>query len=196
MEQLSNGNTGRGSHSRAAAENLKALRMDIIAPLFKKGYNYREMREEVMARLNLRSYSLSTVKHDVEALLKEWRETRIENVDLNMQLELQRIDDIVKEAWAAWEKSKEDYQKQRARQEAVPVPDESGQGAEPMVTRMSQEREDVRACGDPRYLDIINKALAERRKLLGIYAPEKNLVATDMSFASFLMRTGQKKKEN
>jgi len=195
MEQISNYGSGSSTHAKRSTESLKALRMDIIAPLFKKGYSYRELREEVMARLNLKSYSLHTVKTDVDALLAEWRETRIENTDLAMQLELQRLDDIIKEAWAAWEKSKEDYQKQKARQDAIPVPAEDGQGADPAVVKMSQEREDVRSCGDPRYLDVINKALAERRKLLGLYSPEKKLVATDLSFANYLMKTGTRKND-
>lgn len=38
------------------------IRMDIISRLYKRGYSYREMREEVMARLDLQSYSLRTVK--------------------------------------------------------------------------------------------------------------------------------------
>lgn len=88
------------------------VRLDIISELYKRGYSYREIRDEVMARLDLSSYSLRTVSKDVNRLLQEWRETRIENTDLALQLELERLDAIVKEAWAAWEKSKEDLHNQ------------------------------------------------------------------------------------
>lgn len=79
------------------------VRMDIISKLYKRGYTFREIREEVMARLDLPTYSLQTVHKDVNRLLAEWQETRIKSIDANIQLELQRIDELIKEAWAAWE---------------------------------------------------------------------------------------------
>ena len=75
---------GKKNNDRAAKSrlrnfnNAKLLRMDILSGLYKRGYSYREMRAEVMARLDLKSYSLETVKKDIDSLLAEWRETRIE----------------------------------------------------------------------------------------------------------------------
>lgn len=176
MAYLPDNKHSRNWQKRQTTKEQKLLRMDIIAPLFKRGWSYREIREEVMKRLGLATYSLRTVKLDVDALLKEWRETRIADMDLSVQLELQRIDDLIKEAWEAWEKSKEDYEKQRGSQDAVPVPsDGEGGNVEEsiLVTHLKQSRENIRSCGDPRYLELINKLLIERRKLLGLYAPEK-----------------------
>lgn len=96
---------------RRARTDTQMLRMDIIAPLFKRGYSYRQIRDEVMSRLGLQKYSLYTVKQDIDALLQEWREARIDDLDLTMQLELERIDELIKEAWAAYDKSKEDWEK-------------------------------------------------------------------------------------
>jgi len=150
---------------------LQIVRMDILASLYKRGYSYREMREEVMARLDLQSYSLQTVHKDINRLLAEWRETRIEDMDLAVQLELERIDDIIKEAWEAWVKSKEDYEKVRAKQQAVPGSSDGDN--EISVVRMEQSKENVQSCGDPRFLEIIHRNLMERRKLLGLYASTK-----------------------
>lgn len=171
---------------------MRELRKSIIAPLFMKGYTYMAMRDIVREKLNLASLSLSTIKLDVDSLLAEWRETRINDIDMAVQLELQRIDELVKEAWNSWEKSKEDYKKAKAKQEGIPV-NGGGSNGSVSVVKIIQEKEDMRACGDPRYIDTINKLLVERRKLLGLYAPEKQLVANDVSFASFLMSTGVKK---
>lgn len=173
MKALPDAEGKKNWRKRLATKEQRTLRMDIIAPLFKRGWSYRDIREEVMARLDLQTYSLKTVKDDIDALLKEWRETRIEDMDLSMQLELQRIDDLIKEAWEAWEKSKEDYQKNKGVQHAVPGMPESPDESSVIVTRMAQSKEEVRSCGDPRYLELINKLLIERRKLLGLYAPEK-----------------------
>lgn len=160
------------------------VRLDIIAELYKKGYSYRDIREEVMTRLDLSSYSLRTVSKDVNRLLEEWRETRIENIDLALQLELQRIDDLIKEAWAAWDKSKTDYERKKAKQQGIP-----GCG-EVVTVKVEQQKEEIICYGDPRYLDIIHKLLIERRKLLGLYAPEKREISGNVSFEQLLMQTG------
>lgn len=166
-------------------------RLGIIAGLYKRGYSYREIREEVMARLDLQSYSLQTVHKDVTRLLEEWRETRIDNLDHAVQLELERIDELVAEAWRAWEKSKTDYEKVRAKQQGIPSGDGDGGGSGDIVTvKMEQSKENVQSCGDPRYLDVIHKNLMERRKLLGLYSPEKKEVTGDLTFASLLAETG------
>lgn len=191
---------GKGNRDNAAKIRLrkfhtaKLLRMDILSTLYKRGYSYREMRSEVMARLNLQSYSLETLKKDIDSLLEEWRETRIEDLDLALQLELERIDNLVKEAWEAWERSKESYKKVKGTQEGIPgTPDGEGDGqaSEIITTKMKQTSEDVVSYGDPRYLEVINRLLMERRKLLGLYSPEKMDLSGDMSFYAMLMHTGK-----
>ena len=97
---------------------MKLARLEIVAQLFKRGYSRRKIREEVKNRLDLKSYSLGTVQSDVQTLLAEWREDRIENTDDLVQLELERIDDAVRELWEQWEKSKTDYNKTQRKQKA------------------------------------------------------------------------------
>lgn len=169
------------------------VRLDVLAQLYKRGYSYREMREEVMARLDLQAYSLETVHRDVKKLLDEWRKTRLENIDEAVQLELERLNEIVREAWTAWEKSKLDGQRNSERQVGVPNPEsEGGDSGQASVITVKLERTsaDVVNCGDPRYLEIIHKALCERRKLLGLYAPEKREVSGQLNFGQLLMETG------
>lgn len=192
---------GKGDRDKAAKIRLrrfrtaKLLRMDILSTLYKRGYSYREMRSEVMARLDLQSYSLETLKKDIDSLLEEWRETRIEDLDLALQLELERIDNLVKEAWEAWEKSKENYKRVKNAQKGIPgTPEEDDNGnmkpCEIITVEMKQNSEEVVCYGDPRYLEVINRLLMERRKLLGLYSPEKMDVSGDMSFYAMLMKTG------
>lgn len=193
---------GKGDRDKAAKIRLrrfrtaKLLRMDILSTLYKRGYSYREMRSEVMARLDLQSYSLETLKKDIDSLLEEWRETRIEDLDLALQLELERIDNLVKEAWEAWEKSKENYKRVKNAQKGIPgTPEEDDNGnmkpSEIITVEMKQNSEEVVCYGDPRYLEVINRLLIERRKLLGLYSPEKLDVNGEMSFYAMLMQTGK-----
>lgn len=150
------------------------LRQNIVAELYKKGYTYREIREEVMKRLDMAKYSLRTVYDDVQAILAEWRQMRNLNIEELQQLELQRIDATIKEAWEAWEKSKTDYDKKRSKQYGRPAGNGGGDGEGGIeTTGVEQSREEMVMCGDVRYLDLIHKVSMERRKILGLYAPEK-----------------------
>jgi hypothetical protein len=165
---------------------MQELRIDIISGLYKRGYSYTAMREEVMARLNLPTYSLRTVKKDVDRMLAEWRKTRIDNLDSALQLELERTDDIMREAWVAWEKSKQDGERVRTTRKGK-KDKESGKIETTGVTQYSEE---FCGYGDTRYLDVVLRASVERRKMLGLYAPEKKEVSGEFSFESALMQTG------
>lgn len=143
------------------------LRMDIEAPLYKRGYSIRAIADEVKARLDLPTLSTRTVHKDIQLLLAEWKEYRIANIDESIQLELERIDEVVREAWEAWDKSKTDYQRRRAELKEM----HNANGNKPNIE--TKHIDEVVCFGDPRYLEVIHKNLAERRKLLGLYSPEK-----------------------
>ncbi|MDR0384680.1 MAG: hypothetical protein LBH60_01230 [Prevotellaceae bacterium] len=155
-------------------KQIKLARIEIVAELYKKGWSYRQIQREVMRRLNLKSYSTASIHKDVHGLLAEWRETRIESIDFAVQLELERIDDTIRELWAQWEKSKEDYTRTSNKRKGKPV----GGTSKPTETeirtieRETQETE-MRCFGDVSYVSEIRAQLVERRKLLGLYAPEK-----------------------
>ena len=104
-------------------KQIKLSRLEIAAELYKRGYSLRKIRDEVMKRLELGSYSLRTVYMDIQSLLKEWRENRLNDTDQAIQLELERIDDAVRELWAQWEKSKQDYTKTSSKRKGAPIVD-------------------------------------------------------------------------
>ena len=107
---------------------LKQARLEIVAGMYKRGYSLRKIQSEVVKRLELSSYSLATVHKDVQTLLEEWRENRIEDMDAALTLELERIDETCRELWEQWEKSKTDYNKTQRKQKGSPARDnETGQ---------------------------------------------------------------------
>lgn len=173
---------------------VKEGRLAIVAQLYKRGYTVRAIREEVMRRLDLSTYSVSTVHGDIKSLLKEWRESRLDDMDDALQLELTRIDDTVRELWEQWEKSKEDYTKTQRKRKGAPArnanqDNNSGEGG---IRTFSVEEKtlNVVGLGNPAYISEIRQQLAERRKLLGLYAPEKRDIQGGMSFSAFLMESG------
>lgn len=171
-------------------QQVKLARLEIVATLYKRGYSIRKIQSEVMKRLDLKTYSLATVHSDIQSLLEEWRENRIEDMDAALQLELERIDDTVRELWEQWEKSKTDYTKTARKQKGSPTRDnQTGQTSIRTYQTERTETEVIRL-GDPSYISEIRMQLAERRKLLGLYAPEKKDIQGGMSFASFLIESG------
>lgn len=169
---------------------LKLARLEIVAQLYKRGYSIRKIQSEVVKRLELKTYSLATVHKDIQTLLDEWRENRIEDMDAALQLELERIDDTVRELWEQWEKSKTDYTKTARKQKGSPTRDnQTGQTSIRTYQTERTETEVIRL-GDPSYISEIRQQLAERRKLLGLYAPEKKDISGGGSFTAFLIESG------
>lgn len=174
----------------------KLARLEIVSQLYKRGYSIRAIRAEVMRRLDLATYSTQTVHRDVQTLLKEWRDSRLEDIDDALQLELTRIDDTVRELWEQWEKSKEDYTKTERKRKRKGAPannsDNGNNNGEGGIRTFSVEESTklVVMLGDPAYIAEIRQQLMERRKLLGLYAPEKRDIQGGMSFSAFLMESG------
>lgn len=173
---------------------FKAARLEIVSQLYKRGYSVRAIRTEVMRRLDLKTYSTGTVHGDIKTLLAEWRESRLEDMDDALQLELTRIDDTVRELWEQWEKSKEDYTKTQRKRKGAPArnanqDNNSGEGGIRTFS-VEEKTQEVIRLGNPAYISEIRQQLAERRKLLGLYAPEKKDIQGGMSFSAFLMESG------
>ena len=169
---------------------VKLARLEIVSTLYKRGYSYRKIRGEVMKRLDLSTYSLQTVKNDVQTLLEEWRESRLEDTDELVTLELARIDDTCRELWEQWEKSKENFTRQTRKQKGSPTRDAQTGQTSIRTTQTERTETDIQGLGDPSYIAEIRKQLEERRKLLGLYAPEKKEVIGGLSFASLLVESG------
>ena len=164
---------------------FKAARLEIVAQLYKRGYSIRAIRAEVMRRLDLATYSTQTVHKDVQTLLKEWRESRLEDMDDALQLELTRIDDTVQELWEQWEKSKEDYTRTQRKRKGAPArsgnQDNNSSDGGIRTFSVEEKTQQVIMLGNPAYIAEIRQQLAERRKLLGLYAPEKRNITEEVT---------------
>lgn len=119
------------------------------ADLYVQGWTQAQIAEEL-------NVVQSTVSSDLQALRTQWRESGIRDFDLSRAIELEKLDRIEREAWDAWERSK------RPAQSAVVSGDAGNQ-----QTRRSTKSQ----IGDPRFLDLINKCIAQRRALLGLDTP-------------------------
>lgn len=178
---------------RNKQKKLKLARLEIVASLFKRGNSVRKIQAEVIKRLGLETCSTATIQRDIKTLLEEWRENRLSDMEDAIQLELERIDDTVQELWSQWEKSKEDYIRETRIKRGVPQKkdkNENGGGTEIKTVSTEQTTSNVIGLGNPAYIAEIRQQLQERRKLLGLYAPEKKDITGEMSFASYLIESG------
>lgn len=179
---------------RNKQNKMKLARLEIVASLYKRGNSVRMIQAEVMKRLDLTTYSTATVQRDIQSLLKEWREHRLSDMEDAIQLELERIDDTVRELWTQWEKSKEDYIRETNIRRGVPQrkdsKDSGGGNTEIKTVSTEKTATNVVGLGNPAYISEIRQQLQERRKLLGLYAPEKKDITGEMSFASYLIESG------
>jgi len=177
-----------------AIKQKKIARLNIVSDLYKKGWSIRQIRAEVMARLNLPTLSTGTVKRDIDTLLEEWRDDRVKDTDALLELELARIDETCKELWEQWERSKEESEVKTTKRKGIPRQQGDGQqqpgGGQIHTLSLEEKKVSQQGLGDPRYIAEIRAQLMERRRLLGLYAPEKQEISGEMSFAAFLQQSG------
>ena len=105
----------------------------------------------------------ATICGDLKKIREAWLDSMIRDFDQARAQELQKIEHLERESWAAWERS------QKPSQSAV-IQGEGGAQA----TRKTVKNQH----GDPRFLDQIHKCIASRRAILGLDAPQK-IMPTD-----------------
>ena len=98
----------------------------------------------------------ATVCRDISAIQDEWRASGIRNFDLLRETELRKLDLLEREAWAAWE---------RSQQPAPVAATDDPEGSVPTDTTP------IHQVGNPKFLDQVNRCIAQRRMLLGLDAP-------------------------
>jgi|SRR5215217_420219 len=172
--------------TKKQAKQYEQQRLPIIAELHRKGYSMRRMAEEISKRLGFANpISLQTVHKDVNTLLKEWREARVSETEQLMEDTLSHIDYAIEELYEQWQKSKTDYKATSVKKKAEvtkPGRRKLDQDDAPKAELTPSSIEDTTTnelmLGDPRYIAEIRNQLAEKRKLLGLYAPEKKDVTS------------------
>ncbi len=118
---------------------------------------------DIAAELGL---SFQQISYDIKTIQRRWREKTAINLDQAKSRELERIDLLEREYWAAWERSK--TEKTKAKRE-LSGKDTNG---DPIVRRQFSEKEQM--IGNPAYLNGVQWCISERCKLIGIYAPVRS----------------------
>jgi hypothetical protein len=121
-------------------------RREHVADLYLKGWTQVAIAVEC-------GVAQSRISVDLAKIREAWLNSAIRNFDVLRERELQRIDRVEREAWAAWERS------QQPVQSAVVTGEDIAKRTKKSVHQKY---------GDPRFLDIIHKCIAQRRAMLGL----------------------------
>lgn len=125
-----------------------AQRRQKVTELYLQGWSQAEIAEHLDA-------AQSTISEDVQNVRRQWEQSSLRNFGELRMREVQKLDYLEREAWAAWHRS------QKPSQSAVVTEAGVGNGQR---TRKSLKHQ----IGDPRFLDQINKCVTQRRALLGL----------------------------
>ncbi len=151
-----------GRKKRTKAEREEAL--IVVARMFRQGYTHNEIAKVC-------EVSRPQVIYDLKTLHKRWSERTTLDLDVIKRGELEKLDLLEREAWQAWEASKQDD---------VTKTDEYRTGDTDTKKNGALSREVRRGqVGDPRFLERVQAAQTARAKLLGLDSPVK-LAATDI----------------
>lgn len=142
-----------GTKNDAAARKARRAK---VARLYLHGWTQAAIAEEV-------GCNQATVSRDLAKLIEQWRAAALADIDAQRAAELEKINLLEREYWAAWERSCE-----TATESTVKV---TSQGNEQTKTAGKTERA---RDGDPRWLAGVMTCIERRCRLLGIDAPERH----------------------
>jgi len=127
-----------------------------VAKYFSQGMNQFEIADLV-------GVERSTVSLDLKALEKQWIEAAVDEIAAYKAQEIIKINNMEREAYEAWEKSKNEKETKSKKQSDL---------TSLKKTELSIKTESN--FGDDKYLKLVQWCIEKRCKLLGLDAPEKH----------------------
>lgn len=113
----------------------------------------------------------STIARDLEYLRELWRDSALLSFSDAQARELARIDNLEREAWGEYQRSKQARERSGRRV--------TQRGDDSRIVTASTDTES--RLGDPKYLSIVQWCIEQRCKILGIYAQATAQVAGDIA---------------
>lgn len=150
-----------------------------------KGLTHREIADLIN---EMRGYSPPLSRRQVSKDIQGIRTAIRDRMDRDAADELARIDNLEREAWDEYERSKKTFKMRRKRKT------EGGEGPGKTVKEVRKEER----LGDPRYLERISWCIEQRCKILGFYDRDQTEKKKALTFAELVAleaRTGPDQPE-
>ena len=156
---MSNSTTGVGLSEDQYAIVIARRRREVTS-LYVQGKTQAEIAEVVRV-------SQQQVSRDLEVIRAEWLRCAKLDMDAIKSRELARIEEVEREYWEAWQRSKREITRRSRSYVEGARKGEKAEGVPVQVTETVEE-----TSGDPRYLAGVQKCIADRCAILGLYAPK------------------------
>jgi hypothetical protein len=140
-------------------EDQRERDLEIIAALYLSGFYQYQIPAELQRRTGAQYViSQQQVSNDLALIRSRWRESAVLDFNEKRMQEVDRIDTLEREAWAAWRKSQEPVlvkfaERSHSRKD----------GSKRRTFRKSEQR-----AGEPAFLRVIQTCITQRCQLLGI----------------------------
>ena len=141
----------------------------LIAEMRKRCVPYRRIAEHLTS---IRSYSLThvTIKRDVDTVLKRWRDKQSEYIENFIATQLQQIQEMKREAWAEYARSKTPLKYMTERRKMISVEGvNTKKDAELLMGFVSEELsnllDEVEVKPEPKEVNSLDDVLVEFRDL-------------------------------
>lgn len=146
---------GQGRHSRTDEQTERDR--SFASDLFLKGYSYRRIAEAINERNKSDevpyTVTYQTVYNDIQFCLTQWKREQFDNIDQYITQELQSLDNVAREAWEEWEKSKRPKCKTK------------------YILGKAKEVQKETTTGDPSFLNVVLNVQQRKARLLGYDSP-------------------------
>lgn len=142
--------------------------LETVTSLYLRGHTQQQIADQL-------KLSRQQIGYDLKEIQQRWREAGIDNFDEVKQRELAHIDQVEREAWAEWERSKtKKFSKANKRKE--------GEAEKGPYSETAEETKEEDLLGDPRYLQIINSCREHRMKIFGLGIEKIDLTSGGKAF--------------
>ena len=143
----------------------------IVSDLYLRGETQQAIAGIVSESYPEFSLTQQQIGYDIKKLLGRWQKQQFLNIDDIKARELARINKMEREAWDAWDRSKEDAETTISK-----VRGATGDKEPKQVERTEQAKGQV---GNPAFMKVIQWCVEQRCKIFGAYAAEKRDITTD-----------------
>lgn len=150
--------TGQGFQAKRT-KGQRELDLVFISNCYVRGDSQYTIRDKLNAQ---REYALSRqmISKDIGVIQSRWQQEACRSIGQRKAEELAKIDNLEREYWEAWERSRKPAQEKFGKMRT-----KSGTGTE--TTDEKGVREKGRD-GDPKFLDGVRWCIAQRCKILGL----------------------------
>ena len=144
-----------------------------IARLYVQGYSSTYIAHWMSENRDY-TLSLSVISNDIINIIQEWQEQYLPDVNRMKATELARIDSLIQEAWKGWFKSQDEKETTETEHTAQETKAQIGKVPVPIFEETKSKRKAENRDGDYKFLELIDKLIGRRCKILGLEAPSRH----------------------